>query len=160
MMAPPEAVSMNSSRAGSVVAFAAGIVLVFIGWSSALGFTLAGMVASGATIATLLYAGGVWLGPTPPRARSEVVLFTRALTVASGPSAGRSVVELFPESVRAVIAEHCRTALEGRAVRFTSPTGEPFAVSPVHSAEGAIIFGLLLSGQAAEAAASAVTSVV
>lgn len=151
---------MNSSRAGSLVALAAGIILVFGGLSSAFGFSVAGMIASGAAIVALLYAGGVWFGATPVRPDPGVVLFTRELTIASGPSSGQSVVDLFPESMRAAIAEHCRMALEGRAARFTSSEGDAFTVSPVRAPEGAIVYGLLLSGQAAEAAASSLISAV
>jgi hypothetical protein len=112
------------------------------------------MVASAAVIAALLYAGGVWLGVPPERIDPQVVLFTRELTVASGPSLGRPVRELFPGALGSAIEDGCRQALEGRAARFTPAPGHPFAVSPVRSPEGAIVYGLLLSGQAADAAAA------
>ena len=49
------------SRLASSVLFALGVALVLIGLSAALGFSVAGGVASAAAVASLLYAGGVWL---------------------------------------------------------------------------------------------------
>jgi hypothetical protein len=51
----------------SSLLMAAGIVLVFYGFSSALGFTVTGTLASVAAIAALLYAGGVIFGSAPER---------------------------------------------------------------------------------------------
>jgi hypothetical protein len=150
---------MDPHHTGSLVALAAGIVLVFAGLSAALGFSITGMIASAAAIAALLYAGGVWLGAPSHPADSQVVLFTPGLTVATGPSAGRPIGELFPDSTRAAIEEHCRLALEGRTLRFTVPKHGVFAASPVRCPEGAVVYGLLLSGQTAEAAASELMSV-
>ena len=151
--------AVNLHRAGSLVALAAGIVLVFAGLSFALGFSITGMTASLAAIVALLYAGGVWFGEAPARSDPELVLFTPGLKVATGPASGRAIVELFPASARAAIEEHCRLALEGRAMRFTVAPRTAFAVTPVRCPEGAIVYGLLLSGQAAEAAASELISV-
>ena len=89
---------MDLHRAGSLVALAAGIALVFAGLSSGLGFSITGMIASATAIAALLYAGGVWLGAAPQSADPQVVLFTPGLMVAFGPSAGRPIGELFPEA--------------------------------------------------------------
>ena len=144
---------MPNARAASLVLLAAGIVLVFAGLSSALAFSPIGMIASAALIAALLYAGGVWLGERPQRGDPTVVLFTRELAVASGASLGRPVGDLFHHAMRAAIEAACRDALEGRAARFTPAPGRTFAVSPVRSPEGAIVYGLLLTGQAAEAPA-------
>ena len=87
-----------------------------------------------------------------------MVLFTHALTVASGPMAGRGVSELFAEGMQARIEEGCRKALAGHASRFSCGS-RPFAVSPVQSSEGAVVYGLLLSGAAAEAEAGTATQV-
>lgn len=151
---------MTRHRPGPIVALGAGIVLVFAGLSSALGFSVAGMTASGAAIAALLYAGGVWFGAAPPPPDPDVVVFTRGLIVASGPSAGRPIGELFPGASRAVVEKHCQLVLEGHAVRFTVSSGTAVTVSPVRSPEGAIVCGLLLSGRAAEAATIELTSAV
>ena len=75
---------MNMNRAGSSVLLAGGVLLVFAGLSTALEFTIAGMIASAAAITALLYAGGVWFGETP-RADPSLVLFTREMIIASGP---------------------------------------------------------------------------
>lgn len=146
---------MNSHRLGSFVLLAGGLVLVFAGVSSALGFSLWGMAATTAAIVALLYAGGVWFGTPPPAADGSVVLFTHALTVASGPHAGRAIADLYPASIRPSIEDGCRRALAGQPTRFTFEGSAPFATSPVRSAEGAVVYGLLLSGGAAAAEASA-----
>ena len=131
---------------------------MFAGVASALGYSYGGMLATAAAVVALLYAGGVWFGASTTTDRS-VILFTHALTVASGPMAGRPVGELFPDAMRAAIDEHCRRALDGQSTRFTcGAAAQPFAVSPVRSAEGAIVYGVLLSGAPADAETSAVMS--
>jgi hypothetical protein len=139
---------MSSRRAASSVLLAAGVVLVFAGLISALGVSPAGIVASSAAIAALLYAGGVWFGEAP-RADLSLVLFTRTLVVAGGPLKGRPVVDLFPNAVRADVEARCREALAGGTPRFTcgSGTGDlRFSVTPVRDDAGVIVYGLLLSG--------------
>jgi len=148
---------MNSQRAGSLVLLGGGLVLVFAGVASALGFSWWGMLASIAAIVALLFAGGVWFG-APPASDSSVVLFTHTLVVASGPHTGRPLVELYPGANRKAIEDGCRAALAGHATRFASAS-QRFAVSPVRSQEGAVVYGLLLSGGAAAAEASAATPV-
>lgn len=56
---------MRTKRLVSSFLMAAGIVLVFYGFSSALGFTTVGVLASVAAISALLYAGGVLFGSAP-----------------------------------------------------------------------------------------------
>ena len=139
---------MNKHRAGSSVLLAGGVVLVFAGLSTALGFSMPGMVASSAAIAALLYAGGVWFGGAP-RADPSVVLFTRTLAVAGGPLAGRPVTDLFPDAIRAELDGRCREALAGVASHFLCGSGAgrvSFAATPVRDAAGAVVYGLLLSG--------------
>ena len=150
---------MNSHRVASFVLLAGGLLLVFAGLASALDYSPAGMAASGAAIAALLYAGGVWFSAPQPPADSQVVLFTRTLTVASGASLGRPVADLFPGVNPPVIDQNCQQALDGRSTRFTA-AGRTFAASPVRSPEGAVIYGLLLSGRAAEAAEAELTRAV
>ena len=138
-------VAMKSHRIGSYVLLAGGVLLVFAGLASALGFSASGMVASGAAIAALLYAGGVWFGPAP-RADVSVVLYTPQLTVAAGPLSGRGLVDLFPAASRREIEAHCRAALAGESQRFAGAEGQTFEASPVRSAEGAIVYGVLIAG--------------
>lgn len=149
---------MNSHRAGSTVLLAGGIVLVFAGLSAAQGFSMAGMIASTAVIAALLYAGGVWFAEGP-RADPAMVLFTPALVIASGPLAGRPVAEMYPETVRREIESRCRAALAGQAAHFSCGAAGEFHATPVRSADGAVIFGLLLSGSLARVRADHFTAV-
>ena len=58
---------MRTKRLISSLLMAAGIVLVFYGFNSALGFTVIGMIASVAAIVSLLYAGGVLFGTPSER---------------------------------------------------------------------------------------------
>lgn len=53
---------LRSKRFLSSLLMTAGIVLVFYGLNSALGFTVLGMLATVAAIASLLYAGGALFG--------------------------------------------------------------------------------------------------
>lgn len=149
---------MNSHRAGSTVLLAGGVFLVFAGLSSALGFSMSGMIASAAAIAALLYAGGVWFAE-PPREDYTLVLFTPALLIADGPLAGRPVAELYAEPIRREIESRCRLALEGQASHFSCAPGRDFHATPVRSADGAVMFGLLLAGSLARERAAQFTSV-
>jgi hypothetical protein len=123
------------------------VLLVFAGLTAALGFSPAAVVTSAAAIAALFYAGGVWFGGAP-RIDTSVVLFTPALTVAAGPLAGRAVVDLFPIAARQAIADQCRAALLGTSSRFSPAPGQAFEASPVRSADGIIVYGILISGAA------------
>ena len=139
---------MNGHHTGSSVLLAGGVVLVFAGLSSALGFSLTGIFASTAAIAALLYAGGVWFGEAR-RADPSVVLFTPTLKVAGGPLAGRPVADLFPATMRGDIDARCRDALAGTVSHFTCGSGRgraSFSTTPVRDAAGAVAYGLLLSG--------------
>ena len=112
---------MSSRHLASSILLAAGIVLTFAGLSSALGFSIAGMVASVAAIAALLYAGGTWLGGAPalaPAGSGSVVLFDRSLRVAAGGTPGAFVPAQFPEPMRPEIEAHCRAALRGEHSHF------------------------------------------
>ena len=50
-------------RIASAVLLGSGLLLVFLGLSSALGFTTSGMRASSGVIVALLYAGATWFAP-------------------------------------------------------------------------------------------------
>ena len=149
---------MNSHRAGSFVLLGGGLVLVFAGLASSLGFSWWGVMSSIAAIVALLYAGAVWFAAPVPAADSPVVLFTHTLVVASGPQLGRPIAEAYPGVNRQILEDACRHALSGHASRFASGPSR-FAVSPVRSQEGAVVYGLLLSGAAAAAEASVVMPV-
>lgn len=137
--------AIDKQRVGSWVLLVGGIVLVFAGLTSALGFSTSGIVASAAAIAALLYAGGVWVGGSP-RVDDSVLLFTPELTVAVGPLAGRAVVDLFPIPLRKEIDAQCRAALAGRSNRFSSAAGQTFEAAPVHGADGLVVYGILICG--------------
>lgn len=153
---------MNSHRAGSTVLLAGGVFMVFAGLSSALGFSLSGMIASAAAIAALVYAGGVWFGEAPraDAADREVVLFTPELLIATGPLTGRPVADMYPAAMRREIESRCRAALAGEASHFSSGPGREFNATAVRAADGAVIFGLLLSGSLARVRADQFTAVV
>lgn len=139
-------------NAASSVLLAGGVVLTFAGLSSALGFTPSGMLASAAVIAVLLYAGGVWLGRSPAPAiggTATIVVFDRALRVASGPGAGSPVSAAFPHSIRSDIERHCLAALEGEPSHFVcehGPARFAFDVAPVRNIAGVVLFGVLMTG--------------
>src|SRR4051812_40038183 len=148
------ATAMHRHQAGSTVLLSGGVVLVFGGLSSALGYSLPGVLASAAAIAALLYAGGVWFGEAS-RGDPALVLFTPSLAIARGPLGGRAVSEIFPDQMRLEIDARCRAALAGAASTFTCGTGADrldFSVTPVRDASGVVTYGLLLSGSLAAAA--------
>ena len=144
----------SSHRVASFVLLAGGVVLVFAGLTAALGFSTSGIVASAAAIAALLYAGGVWFGPSV-RADVSVVLFTPALKVAAGPLSGRAVADLYPLALRKDIDAHCRAAIDGRTLRFSPAPGKTFEAAPVRSGDGTIIYGLLIADAATPERAAA-----
>ena|SRR5437763_11831153 len=132
----------------STVMLLAGVGLVFTGMSSALNFTLPGLIATTATIAGLLYAGGVWFGSATAAQRS-VLIFDRRLIIVSGAQPGRPVGDLFPSSVRPDVEHRCREAFDGRSTRFSIPGATDrrrFEVAPIRTADGFIAYGILLSG--------------
>lgn len=131
----------------------AGVVLVFAGLISALGFTIGGTIASLAAILTLLYAGAVWFGQartSPDRSGRAglVIVFDRALAVVSGAARGTPLVLQFPEVSRAAIELHCVAALAGESTRFTCDDGVSrvdFDAAPIRDHNGWIGYGILLS---------------
>jgi hypothetical protein len=140
---------MHGHHVGLTVLLAGGVFLVFGGMSSALGFSMSGIIASLAAVAALLYAGGVWFGEAP-YADPSIVVFTPELTVAGGALNGRRVADLFEDGMRGDIETACRDALGGRASRFSSGKGSTrraFQAAPVRDADGLVIYGVLLSGR-------------
>jgi hypothetical protein len=140
------------SRVASSVFFAIGIALVLIGLSAALGFSIAGVVASAAAVASLLYAGGVWFGDKSGRLAPTVLVFDRELCITGGPHAGRPVASKFPSSIRDEIERRCAAAIAGRHSRFTVTDGgrqRTFDAAPVLSGHAYEIAGVLVEGAAA-----------
>ena len=148
-------------RFASTVLLAGGVVLVFAGLSSALGFSPGGIVASLAAIAGLLYAGAVWFAPRvaiDPVSADAAVVFNRQLFVASGRSGGQPLASLFSPEQRADLEQRCREALDGRAVRFACAArgaAQLFEAVPVRGADGTIRYGILLTGSLVSAPAGA-----
>jgi hypothetical protein len=126
----------------------AGVGLVFAGMSSALNFSLPGIIATIATIAGLLYAGAVWFGSVAP-GEPSVLIFDRHLIIVGGAYGGRPVGDLFSLSVRRDVEQRCREAFDGRSTRFSIPGDEDrrrFEVAPIRTADGFVAYGILLSG--------------
>ena len=141
-------------RAASSVLLASGIVFVFSGLSAALGFTTAGMLASIAAIAALLYAGGTWFGGAPasfsPAGGAEtVIVFDRSLRIAAGATPGTPLLSRFPEPLRPEIEKACRLALSGEHTHFDCEHAGArvhFDISPVQSITGMVLYGVLITG--------------
>lgn len=137
-------------RALSLTLLAAGIVLVFGGVNTAVGFSTLGVVSSAAAVAALLYSGAVWFGRPPGAASGSadpIVVFDRSLRVASGALRGVHVASCFPAPVRADLEAHCRAALAGNRAHFSCTAGGDrvdFDAMPVRSANGDVLYGLLL----------------
>jgi hypothetical protein len=132
----------------STVLLLAGVGFVFAGMSSALDFSLPGIIAAVATIAGLLYAGGTWFGGAAA-GEPFVLIFDRRLTIVSGGHPGRPVGDLFPLGVRRDVEQRCREAFDGRSIRFSIPGHEDrsrFEVAPIRTADGLVAYGILLSG--------------
>lgn len=139
-------------RAASSVLFASGIVLVMIGLSAALGFTVVGMVASIAAVGALLYAGGVWFGDKNGLLAPTVLVFDRELRITGGLFAGKPVSSKFPSTIRDEVERRCAAAIAGQHSRFTYADGSrqrTFDVAPVLSGRPRDIAGVLVESAAA-----------
>jgi hypothetical protein len=141
-------------RALSSVLLACGIVLAFLGWSTAPGVTPAGVLASVAAIAALLYAGTAWFGSAPGQVTAPganiVLVFDRLLQVVSGPATGGSLLTQFPAAIRPELEMRCRLALRGEHTHFSyehAGTRVEFDISPVQTVHGVVLFGVLVAGQ-------------
>jgi hypothetical protein len=140
-------------RVVSALLLVCGIVLVFAGLSSALGFTLIGATASIAAIVALLYAGAVWFGGAPmplvPAGGGTVTVFDRSLHIATGFAPGVSVLTQFPERLRPEIEVRCRAALRGEYSHFDCEhggAGVSFEIAPVQTLHGLVLYGVIISG--------------
>ena len=161
MMAAADRTMTERQQIVSTALLAAGVALVFAGMSSALHFSAAGIVPAVATIAGLLYAGGVWFGGSVKADRS-VIIFDRGLTVVSGAHPGRPVSDNFPLHVRRDFEQRCRDAFDGRSTWFSIPGDTErrrFEVAPIRTADGVIAFGIVISGDFVRQAAQELTPV-
>ena len=142
-----------------------GVALIFLGLTRALGITPYGVLVSLVAISALLLTGGIWFGAPAPRTRvtsstrdGSPILFDVQGRLVSGPHAGQPVTSRFPEAERPDIERHCATVLAGRTARFPCVwDGTPivFEALPVRSADGAIVYGLLVpAGAPAEIVAA------
>ena len=147
-------------RAASSLLLAGGIVFVFAGLSTALGFGREGILASVAVIAALLYAGGVWFGGTPailaPAGGETVMVFDRSLRITAGAAPGTALLSKFPEPLRPEIEMRCRLALQGEHTHFDCEHAGArlsFDISPVHTIHGMVLYGVLITGSGLRAPA-------
>jgi len=144
----------DGRRIISSVLFALGVLLVFIGLSAALHFTPGGMFASVAVIGALLYAGAIWFAtPATSTAPSNslpqsVIVFDLDRRIVAGPAVGQALALQFPETVRTDLEARCIAALTGATARFScAHNGKlvTFDALPVRSADGAVVFGILVA---------------
>jgi hypothetical protein len=141
----------RAKRAISLCLLAAGVILVFAGVNSAVGFSAIGVIASAAAVAALLYSGAVWFGTADrrqPPGRDSIFVFDRTLRVAHGALRGAHLTACFPPPARAALEARCREALAGTGARFSYEAGGErldFDAVPVRAADGTIVYGLLMS---------------
>jgi hypothetical protein len=152
---------VDIKRVVSAVLLGLGVLLVFLGMSSALRFTPGGLVASVATIAALLYAGAMWFAPLPrPAAMTAAmpIVFDRNRLMVTGPAPGQTVAAGFSEDVRAELEQRCTAALNGVPGRFVAVyrgRTTSFEVVPERSADGVVVYGMLVSADAVPSALAA-----
>jgi hypothetical protein len=129
----------STRRIASSLLLAGGIVLVFAGMNSPLGFSIAGMAASLAAIAALLYAGATWFG-APPRATADrVLVFDHTLRL----TAGGSLLARFPEAQRDAIRAKATATLAG-ARPSVIVDGRTLLMVPIISDSGMILYGAVV----------------
>ena len=111
-------------RLASSLLLGAGTLLVFSGFSAALGFTVTGVVASVAAVAGLLYAGGVLFGERP--SSGTVLIFDETLTL----TCGTPLLSVFPRGTHDAVRACAIGALAGQ--RGTFMVGQrSYHVAPV-----------------------------
>ena len=146
---PREARMSHRTRLLSAALLIPGLLLVFLGVSAAMGFTPAGVAASAAAIAALLYAGAVWgvRVPQPRPSTPPLIVFDRNRRVVTGPGTGEPIELQFASFLRPEVERRCAAALEGVAARFVLlQNGRPavYDAVPVRGADDAVLFGVLL----------------
>ncbi|MGH9371799.1 MAG: hypothetical protein ACRD15_09750 [Vicinamibacterales bacterium] len=143
------------TRRISSVFLAVGVLLVFAGFSAGLGFTGWGIVASAAAVVSLMFAGATWFGRAPVRPlhgrAAPLLVFDRDGRIVSGRATGQLLTSQFPEILGPEIDRRCRAALAGTSARFPclhNGRMVEFDALPVRSADGTIVYGILLSSDA------------
>lgn len=153
------------TRSISSVLLGAGVVLVFLGLSASFGFTAGGMAASLVAVAVLIYAGAIWSAPAPgqPAARpATLIVFDRERRIVSGGNPGELLTAQFPEMLRPEIDRRAAAALGGSIGRFPCVHGGrllAFEALPVRDADGAIVYGILLSTEGEPAGSAPVARI-
>jgi CheY-like chemotaxis protein len=99
----------RATHAAASVLLIAGILLVFAGLVSAVGFTPIGVLGSVAAIAGLLHAGGVWFGAAVPASTAAALMFDHRLDFTTG----APLLSQFPADIPAEIRMHCLSADAG-----------------------------------------------
>ena len=145
---------IDIKRLASAVLLGLGVLLVFLGMSSALEFTPGGLLASAAAIAALLYAGASWFAPLPPATLPAAlpIVFDRNRLMVTGPAPGQPVAAQFADDVRAELEHRCIAALNGIPGRLVAAHGgrtTTFEVIPLRSADGLVVYGMLVTAEAA-----------
>ena len=139
-------------RVLALALLALGVALVFLGLTSALGFTPGAVAVSIVAVAALLYTGGVWLRPSAlkpatPGAAHPPLLFDAEIRLLGGPAAGQPLASQFPPHLQTMVEQHCAAALTGSTSRFPftlDGTSVVYDAVPVRGADGAILFGVLV----------------
>lgn len=150
-------------RLAAPALLAVGVAVVFLGLTSAQGFTPGAMAVSAVAVAALLYTGGVWFGrpPAPPSIAAGThgpLLFDAEIRLLGGPAAGQPIAEQFPDHLRALVEHHCAAALAGSPSRFPCTLGDSpvvYDAVPIRGADGDILFGVLLRDDRAGARSGA-----
>jgi hypothetical protein len=147
----------HARRVASVL-LALGILLVFAGFTAAMGFTAWGILASVAAVAALLFAGATF-GPSVPRpSANPLLVFDRDRRIVTGEAAGQPVISAFPHILQPEIERHCAAALSGIGGRFRClQNGKMvvYDVLPVRTHDGVVAYGVLLSTDAQPATIAA-----
>jgi hypothetical protein len=130
---------------------AGGVTLVFVGLNAWMGPSAAGMLASAAAIAALMYSGAIWFGAPPAPSscaqRDRIFVFDRSLREVCGPRRGQPISAVFPLPERAILEAECWAALAGEGGRFTcgdERSRSQFDVLPIRTIDGAISYGILI----------------
>ena len=133
------ATMLHFRRVASTLLLAGGVVLVFAGVNAALGYTVAGMVASLAGIAGLLYAGAVWFGASPAVTFDRVLVFDHSLQLTSG----APLLARFPDAQKDEIRAKATATLAG-ARASVLVDGRTLLMLPIISDTGLVLYGVVV----------------
>lgn len=142
-------------RVASSAFLGVGVLLVFFGLNAALNFTAAGAIASIAVIGALLYTGAVWFAPRaaerPATQLTTPIVFDRDGCMVSGAARGQLLSAQLPEGIRADVNQRCAAALGGIPGHIACDyqgRSVVFEFLPVRSANGTVVYGLLVTSEA------------